>query len=213
MCGAFARHDAGLVFGVVRPVWLAQTPAWFGKRFLGNFALLDYGSHPFVVTDDDHPFYGVNYGVRTEVRRSLGGGREDLGPVSQAGGGEDTDLFVRARAHDVSMVCDPSAVVGHMIEPWRCTKAFQRRRAWLGSKPFFHTLLTDQPSVPRILHVPRHLYRRAADHVGGYAKGVLQRDRIERFYRELKLIQFAGLVSHGVRHLLRPVGSASSSRG
>lgn len=200
MCRAFERHNAGLVFGVVRPVWIGQAPSWFGTQFWGNFALLDYGDQPFVVTGEDHPFYGVNYGMRTDVLRSLGGFREDLGPVNHAGGGEDTDLYLRARAAGVTIVYDPTAIVGHMIEPWRCTKGFHRRRTWLGSKPYFNTLLTEEAAAPKILNIPRHLYRRAASHAGQYAMAVVRRDRSERFFRELKLIQFAGLLKHGLRH-------------
>jgi len=198
MCAAFDREQAGLVFGVVRPEWLAPAPPWFGPKFWGHFALLDYGNTPFVVTDESHPFYGVNYGTRTAVLRSLGGFREDLGPVHHAGGGEDTDLFVRARAAGVTIVYEPRAIVGHMIEPWRCTKAFNRRRAWLGSKPYFHTLLSEEPEVPRLLRLPRYLYRQAATHAGLYAKALVAQDQSEAFYRELKLIQFAGLIKHGL---------------
>lgn len=200
MCRAFERDHAGLVFGIVRPLWLGASPAWFGPRFWGNFALLDYGDTPFVVTDDEHPFYGVNYGMRTGVLRSLGGFREDLGPVLHAGGGEDTDLYERVRAADVTITYEPAAVVGHMIESWRCTRSFHRKRSWHGSKPYFHALLTESPSVPRLFHIPRYLYRQALDHAGHYAKAALSGDRSERFFRELKLIQFAGLVSHGLRH-------------
>lgn len=212
MCRAFERDHAGLVFGVVRPVWLAPQPAWFDRQFHGHFALLDYGDTPRVITDADHPFYGVNYAMRTEVLRQLGGFREDLGPLNHAGGGEDTDLFMRALAAKVRVVYEPTAIIGHMIEPWRCTRSFQRRRAWLGSRPFFQTLLTDAGDVPRILHVPRYLYRSALGHGGHYLKALLTRQRSESFYRELKLIQFAGLLTHGFRHRPQPDGGARPSQ-
>jgi GT2 family glycosyltransferase len=199
MCHAFERDRAGLVFGVVRPIWQGKTPAWFGPKFWGNFALLDYGAAPFVVTDDEHPFYGVNYGMRTEVLRSLGGFREDLGPVLHAGGGEDTDLYQRARAAGITIVYEPAAVVGHMIESWRCTRAFHRKRSWLGAGPYFRALLTDV-SAPRFFHVPRYMYRQAMGHTGAYLKAALTGNTSERFFRELKLIQFAGLLTHGLKH-------------
>jgi glycosyltransferase involved in cell wall biosynthesis len=197
---AFMEHRADLVFGAVRPAWLAPVPRWFGPRFWGNFALLDYGDAPFIVTDDDHPFYGVNYGIRTSVLRSIGGFREDIGPVHEAGGGEDIELYVRARAANVRMAYDPSVIVGHMIEPWRCTRSFHRRRTWRGSTPYFKTLLTDLPAVPRVLHVPRYMYRQAIEHAGAYVKATLTGNTSEQFFRELKLIQFAGLIVNGVKH-------------
>jgi GT2 family glycosyltransferase len=211
MYGAFERDQAGLVFGVVRPVWIGQTPAWFGEQFHGHFALLDYGSDPFIVTDEQHPFYGVNYGMRTDALRRLGGFREDLGPVHHAGGGEDTDLYLRALAAGVTISYEPAAIVGHMIEPWRCTKSFHRRRTWLGSKPYFHTLLTDTSDTPRLLKIPRYLYRQAAGHAGHYLRAAVTHDRSESFYRELKLIQFAGLVAHAVRHSPQPTSNGASA--
>ena len=86
-----------IVFGRVEPAWESGPPAWYSSRFMGSFALLDYGEAPFVVTDADHPFYGVNLATRRRLFSTLGGFREDLGPLERKSRmGEDTDFFLRA---------------------------------------------------------------------------------------------------------------------
>ena len=94
---AFSNHKAGIVFGPVRPAWESGPPPWFSRRFMSNFALLDYGDKPFLVQDEFHPFYGVNHACRKSVYRDLGNYREDRGPLRcQSRVGEDSEFFVRA---------------------------------------------------------------------------------------------------------------------
>jgi glycosyltransferase involved in cell wall biosynthesis len=198
---ALETYKADWVFGPVFPRWEAPPPAWHDARTNPLFALLNYGPEPFVVTDPDRPFYGVNHACRREAIDCLGGYREDRGLLAGGGGavGNDIDLFERALAADLRVVYDPGVAVQHLVPPRRCRKNFHRYRNWASSKDFYQFLRSTRTTVPWLLGLPRYIYRIAACDLGRYWKSLLRGDRPGSFYHELRLIRFAGLFVQAFR--------------
>ena len=198
---AFERFDADIVFGRSYPIWCAAPPDWYGPAFAGQFAILDYGNDAFVVTDRDHPFYGLNVAFRRSALDALGPVREDMGYVgSSGGGGEDTEYFERAMRQGLRIAYTPDSVVGHVIPAERATLARQRRFAWSGARSNYQLVREQGGTFPMLLGVPRFMFALAAEDAVGYVKGRVTRDRREAFYREIRLIRFAGLLREAVRH-------------
>ena len=190
---AFQQANADLVYGIIRPMWLSETPSWYSySLFNGKFALLDLGTKSFVATNPSQAFYGANNAGRRAVLKKLNGYREDLGPNGLGGGDEDTELFERALRTNAKIVYEPQSVIWHRIGEERCTKRFHRHRAWRSRASYFCALQLKTPPPTKLLRLPRYLYRIAISDAWNYLVSVLRRDASNRFYYELRLILFAG---------------------
>lgn len=208
---AIRVSNADWVFGRSEPIWEAGVPKWYSHEFDGYFALLNYGSEPFSVRDAFHPFYGLNLGSRRDALVRIGPFRTDFGPRENGGGvGEDIDMFNRALAEDMRITYTPHAVVNHIIPAARSVKSVQRHKAWVGCEAYVEWLNETSPCVPRIGGVPRYLYRLAIDDAVGYARSVVRRDVSARFYHELRLLRFLGMI-YAAQQILRRSGVASPS--
>jgi glycosyltransferase involved in cell wall biosynthesis len=202
---AFTRFGADVVFGRSYPIWSSSQPPWYGPRFAGQFAILDYGDQPFVVSDRDQQFYGLNVAFTRQALDTLGLVREDMGYVgSSGGGGEDTEYFERA----LNAGHAPDSIVGHVIPAERATMARQRQFAWSGARSNYRLVREQFGTLPALLGVPRFMFRLAASDFAAYLKGKLRRDHSEAFYREIRLIRFAALVGEA-----RRAASSSAGRG
>jgi GT2 family glycosyltransferase len=196
---AFEDHQAHLVFGKVLPWWETAPPAWYSDQFAGLFALLDYAPAPFVVTERQHQPYGVNMATRREVFQEVGGFQNSVGMLKNTGGGcEDLDIFYRVLGRGLRVAYTPHAVIHHFIPRNRCTKAFYRSRAWLGSFNHFH-MLREDGAARRFLGLPRYHYRISLGHLRSYLGALVRRDRSAAFFYELKMIRFAGLLGEAMR--------------
>jgi glycosyltransferase involved in cell wall biosynthesis len=197
IAATFHESDAGIVFGQVDPLWETAPPPWFTRRDYGRFALLDYGPQRFVVTDVEHPFYGVNVAVRRDVLNSLGGYRTDIGPRGIQGGiGADTDLFERALASGVGIVYDPSILVRHFIPTFRCTKTFHREKIKNCGQQYYEYVREYERCLPHLAGLPRYRYGRATKALVSYLKHMVTGKEAERFHNELELRRFFWLVVH-----------------
>jgi glycosyltransferase involved in cell wall biosynthesis len=195
----FDQQSADVVFGPSRPVWLSGAPAWFGPQFAGQFALLDYGTDAFIVSNVEHQFYGVNVAFTRGAAAAVGYYREDVGLVgSGGGGGDDTDIFQRCLAKGLRVVYQPKAVVGHMIPPDRITKQRQRQLAWRGGRSNYQLNATGYTG-PKVLGVPRFHYLLAARDAAAAVTNALRGNAAESFYRQIRVIRFAALVREGLR--------------
>jgi glycosyltransferase involved in cell wall biosynthesis len=197
---AFEDHRAHLVFGRVLPWWETAPPSWYSGEFAGLFALLDYGPAAFVVTERRHQPYGVNMATRREVFRELGGFRDEVGMLGNTGGGcEDLEIFYRVLERGLRAAYTPRAVVHHFIPRARCTKAFYRARAWLGSFNHFHMLRQEAAGQRQWLGLPRYYYRLSLGHLRSYLGALCRGNRSAAFFYELKVIRFAGLLREALR--------------
>jgi hypothetical protein len=192
------------VFGPVFPLWEDRVPAWYDSRNNHLFALLDYGTAPFVVTDRDRPFFGVNHACRRAALDHLGGYREDRGllPSGVSGVGNDIDLFERALAAGLRVVYHPGVAVRHLVPASRGRKNFHRRRTWRSCRYHYAYLRETMTAVPWLFSLPRYLYRLAANDLRGYTTSLCRGDWPGAFYHELRLIRFAGLFCRGLREPL-----------
>jgi glycosyltransferase involved in cell wall biosynthesis len=197
---AFKEHQAHLVFGKVLPWWEAEPPAWFSSQFDGMFALLDYGNESFVITDRRHQPFGVNMAMHRDVFQEVGGFTNDVGMLENTGGGcEDLEVFYRVLARGMRVVYTPHAVIHHFIPRTRCTKAFYRSRAWLGSLNHLHMLRTEAIDQKWLLGLPRYYYRVSLGYMRSYLAALGRRDKSGAFFYELKIIRFVGLLREALR--------------
>jgi glucosyl-dolichyl phosphate glucuronosyltransferase len=204
IAGTFPRFEADWVYGRSEPKWLTAAPAWYSDRFKGHFAVLDYGSKPFVVSDREHPFYGLNFAGTREAHLRLNGFRSEFGLRGIGGGvGEDVDMFERALAAGMRIAYTPDAVVQHMIPASRARKGHYRQRYWLSNEIVFRFLPEIYPNVPMLLGLPRFLIRKAADDMGRYLRALVRRSRSDAFYYELQLVSFARFALEAARHGFR----------
>jgi glucosyl-dolichyl phosphate glucuronosyltransferase len=197
---AFDTHRADVVFGKSFPVWDGTPPSWYGPQFQGQFAALDYGPAAFEVTDDEHMFYNLNVAFGPRVLQTVGTYREDLGYVGAKGGaGEDTDMFKRILAAGLKIMYEPKAVIGHCISEARATKKRQRELAWQGARTNY--LMVSQSNWPGAAwrRIPRHMFRLAIDDTMAMGLAFARRNPGERFYREIRILRFLGLVREAIR--------------
>ena len=197
---AFADHQAHLVFGKVLPWWETAPPSWYSDQFDGLFALLDYGPEPFVVTERRHQPYGVNMAMRREVFQELGGFTNEVGMLKNTGGGcEDLEIFLRVLDRGLRVAYTPHAVIRHFIPRVRCTKAFYRSRAWLGSFNHYHMMQQEAAGQRQLLGLPRYYFGLSLGHLKRYLGALCRRNESAAFFYELKMIRFAGLLREALR--------------
>ena len=202
----FQDRKADWVMGRSRASWEAGVPDWFSSRLAGYFALLDYGDEPFMVTDRNHPSYGLNFGCRRDALLELGPFRADLGPrETGGGGGEDTDMFERALDAGLRIWYLPAAEVLHIIPPERSTKQLQRHKAWSAHEAYYGWLRETAPDAPRIAGIPRYMYRYALQDVAAYCSATIKRDPATAFFHELRLLRFAGVLYEAGRRAAQQV--------
>ena len=217
---AFSTHDAGIVFGPVRPAWESGPPRWFSARFMSNFALLDYGEVPFLVDDEHHPFYGVNHACRKSVYCELGCFREDLGPFGRKSrAGEDSDFFLRALEEGVRIAYQPSCGGGAHHSGFACHKSRSPPRIWQSRESQYWELHDRYARIPWMLGLPRWHFRDAMMNAYSYAKSICRRNPSETFFYELRLRRFlmlfsqASLHGFGIKTPMCDLGRTSVSQG
>jgi glucosyl-dolichyl phosphate glucuronosyltransferase len=204
---AFRERDVTFVFGKVLPRWGAPPPPALlqaeAQAIWGPLALVDYGDVPLAYLPDSQgqrlPI-GANVAFPRTALVSLGGWRTDLGKVNNTLiCGEDEDIFRRLLARGLyAGFYDPEIVVRHWVPAERLTRRYFRRWFfWLGKtyalmlQDLFPTI--DMATVPRVLGVPRFLYRQAFGQWARWLKTLPRRGSIQLQIEELRTVQFAGL--------------------
>lgn len=196
----FQTYKADWVFGRSEPEWPGTAPEWFSPKFAGYFALLDYGRTPFVVTDVDQPFYGLNFGGTRDAHLALAKFRVEFGFRGTEGGvGEDVDMFERAMKAGMTVAYTPDAVVRHIIPVDRVGKAYHRRRQMVALPIYYRHLGEMFPTVPWTLGLPRFFFSKALRDATEWGSAFFRGDQSERFYCELQLLRFWGLFREAVR--------------
>jgi glycosyltransferase involved in cell wall biosynthesis len=198
---AFERFQADWVFGPSEPEWPGSPPSWYAPRFWGYFAALDYGQTAFLVAEERHHFYGLNFGGTREAHATLGGFRTEFGFKGKKGGiGEDIDMFQRAFRRGMRIAYTPTARVRHVIPVDRVAKHYHRRRQWVAQPVYYQHLNELFPNVPWLLGLPRFFFSKFANDLKGYVRSLFTRDHSERFHYELQLLRFLGLAGEATRH-------------
>lgn len=129
---AFAG-SAGVVGGRVLPRWVSARPPWLSRDLLGYLSIVDWGGqtrplqpHEFLV--------GCNLAFDKQMLSSVGGFSKALGRIGAGHtllSNEEIEATERiSRAGRVPIYC-PDALVHHLIDPARLTRAwFRQRSAW-----------------------------------------------------------------------------------
>jgi glycosyltransferase involved in cell wall biosynthesis len=197
---AFGQFDADWVFGSSEPEWPGPPPSWYAPRFRGYFAVLDYGPEPFVDTDFEQPFYGLNFAGRRTAHEALGGFNAEFGFRGNVGGvGEDVDMYHRALAAGMRIVYTPHARVRHIIPPDRVAKSYHRRRQWVANPVVYQHLAEIYPWAQWSMGLPRFFYGRLLLDLTGYVRTLLTFDSSERFHHELQILRFIRLFGEAAR--------------
>ena len=196
---AIEANNADWVYGPVRPRWETERPAWYSKDTDGMFALLDLGPVEFVATEGSEPFFGVNCAAKRSALRAVGNYRPDLGPTAlNGGGGEDSEMFLRAIGRGQCVVYSPAVRVEHVIPAERTTRAFHLRRFWAGRVNNYKLLQLGSITGPRWLGIPRYYFSLAIADVARLPGDVVFGRHGRAVMRQIHLVRFAGLVQQGI---------------
>jgi GT2 family glycosyltransferase len=139
LLGAFGDAAVGIAGGPSIPLFTASVPAWlwdfvepspYGGWHCGWLSLLDIGR----TVDDIDPvwIWGLNFGIRREALKRLGGFHPDLVPAAlqRWQGDGETGLALKAKAAGVRSAYVHGALLQHVIGPERMTPEYFAKRAY-----------------------------------------------------------------------------------
>lgn len=175
---AFERYPtAAVVGGRSYLVFPSSPPAWLSEKCELLLSRLDYGDEPIVGTDQD--LFGVNFSVRTDWLRRVGGFDPSLGRRGRSlVSGEESDLLRRIRALGGVAVYEPAAVVGHIVSTERLKLRWFLRRFFVAGRESIPISLKDGAPLPSVSQVAIHAARCAGSvlkgpFVGGPSRKIL----------------------------------------
>ena len=205
----FQRFGCDYVGGKILPLFEGPQPRWLttsSARHRSVIGMADYGpeAHEFA----EKPAMGGNLVVRKEAFARVGLWDNRLGRRGRTLlGQEQREWCLRARAAGLRGVYIPEMVVYHIVPAERLQKKYFRRWFyWHGiSRAILHEnfgldmespedTVHDFSKVPRILGVPRYMFRTFLSGVGNWAKAAIQNDSAKAFDHELWLWFFAGII-------------------
>jgi glycosyltransferase involved in cell wall biosynthesis len=190
--------------GPVRPIWSAPSPAWLDLRqseLCGPLGVFDYGKDPFIYEDRRRPAPGGNIAIKRALIERIGGFRVELGRTAGSLlGQEQVEFLMRAGAAGARGLYVPDLEVFHHVPPERMTRAYFRRwwywrgvsRARLDRIHPVTDTGVDLAGVPRVLNVPRFMYRGVLRDAAGWIRSLFGRAPAERLAAELRLLYFVG---------------------
>lgn len=201
------RPEIHYTGGPVLPLWETSPPAWIlgdSGVLRGPLALLDYGTAEFVFEDRQRIPVGVNMAVRRSAIDRVGGfhARLDRRGNSLSGQGQ-AEFFFRTRSAGLRGLYVPGMRVHHHVPAARMTIAYYRRwwywkgvaRAHMEDWHAVSELGLDLRAVPRLLDVPRFMWRSAIEDTVGWAGAILSGQERRRVEREAGLAYFAGYLA------------------
>jgi glycosyltransferase involved in cell wall biosynthesis len=191
--------------GPVEPIWGGPKPDWLDEygNLGGTIAVKNHGPAPFVFEDRHRTPLGVNMAVRRSLIDAIGGFRPDLGRNGRSLlGQEQAEFFCRSRAAGARGLYVPEMVVAHHVSAARLTRRYYRR--WWLWKGISHARLhrlqpvtelgIDLRTAPRIVGIPRFMYRNALGHMVGWARALARGDARARAEHAMALLYFVGYV-------------------
>ena len=196
---AFATHpDVDCVGGRVLPRWREPPPAWLTRAHWAPLALQDHGDTPLTF-DASRPLclVGANVAFRRSVFTRVG----LFSPVFQrvrdgVGSTEDHELLLRLYAAGGRALYVPDLLVTADIPAERLTRQYHRR--WHRGHGRFHAVMRspdmERTHHGRLLGVPAHLFRTAAEDAAAWLTLRVRGDAAEAFARETRLWFFSGFL-------------------
>jgi glucosyl-dolichyl phosphate glucuronosyltransferase len=214
---AFRRRDVAFVFGKVLPRWSRVPPPQLlsvqARDVWGPLAIVDYGDEPTAYNPDEicqRLPIGANLAFARSALVTIGGWRTDLGKVNNTLiSGEDHEIFIRLRRFGLySGYYDPEMTVRHYVPAERLTRRYFRQ--WFFWHGKTEALMlddlfpdVDMSRVPRVLGVPRFLYRQAAGQLWKWIRRIGRRDELALLIEELRLLDYAGMFTECWRRRFR----------
>jgi glycosyltransferase involved in cell wall biosynthesis len=203
---AFREHDVTFVFGKVLPRWSMVPPPELltpkAQDIWGPLAIVDYGDEAveYVAESTGQRLpIGANLAFAREALVTVGGWRTDLGKVNNTLiSGEDHEIFMRLRRFDLySGYYDPEIAVHHFVPAGRLTRQYFRRWFFWHGKTQALMLADlypdiDMTLVPRILGVPRFLYRQGLEQLWLWLRSLGSTDALHVLTEEVRALQHAG---------------------
>ena len=205
---AFRTRDVTFVFGRVLPRWGTLPPPEMltqkAQDIWGPLAIVDYGGEPvdYVASSTGQRLpIGANLAFARQALIAIGGWRTDLGKVNNTLiSGEDHEIFMRLRRRQLyAGYYDPEISVRHFVPAGRLTRAYFRRWFYWHGKTQALMLEDlypdlDMRRVPRILGVPRFLYRQSLEQFGLWLRSLGRGDALAILTEELRTLQHAGVL-------------------
>lgn len=188
----FRTHECIGVGGRIRRDWEDQPPDWWLEledELLAAIVGFDPGG---AARPLERPPYGANMAFRSEAFRRYGGFRTDLGRKgTRLISGEDTEFGLRLLRANETIWYAPEATVHHPVSRERATKTYFRK--WYYEWGRTTVRLDALPgNSPRILGIPRFLYRQLAEEIARMTMwGFTQR----RLLHELRARQILGAMA------------------
>lgn len=204
----FRERDVTFVFGKVLPRWGTLPPPELltpkAQDIWGPLAIVDYGDEPvdYVAASSGQRLpIGANLSFARQALVTIGGWRTDLGKVNNTLiSGEDHEIFMRLRRFNLyAGYYDPRAAVRHFVPAERLTRTYFRR--WFFWHGKTQALMIgdlypdlDMARVPRILGIPRFLYRQSLEQIWMWLRSLGSRDALHVLTEELRAMQHLGML-------------------
>lgn len=201
---ARAFDDASIDFaaGRIVPRWEVDPPAWISPELYGVLAIPDNGTAPRRIDARDPAVIpiGANMAVRRAALSRAGGLRADLGKLEGTlRTGEDHEFFFRLLRCGCQGLYIPSAVVQHWVPRTRLERGYFRKWLHQNGQDVACIEAAYPPAVPRLLGVPRYLWRQALTDVSRALRAAVTVNRRMRFAAVVRLIWFAGYLREAWR--------------
>jgi glycosyltransferase involved in cell wall biosynthesis len=197
LCAAFDETGADFVAGRIFARWETPPPQWMSRSLYGVLAIPDNGDTRLEIAPDNHRVVpiGANMAIRAAVVTKIGGLRTDLGKLDGTlRTGEDHEFFLRMLAAGFRGVYEPRAVVHHWVPRERLEPKYFRQWLYQNGRDVARLNAAHPVAVPRLLGVPRYLWREAVGHGRTALFGALTGNAAKRFGGEVRLRWLSGYV-------------------
>jgi glycosyltransferase involved in cell wall biosynthesis len=195
---AFAETGVDFVAGRILPHWESEPPSWMSQALYGVLAIPDNGEAREPIEAANGPRIipiGANMAVRAAVVQRLGGLRVDLGKLAGTlRTGEDHEFCLRMLHGGCRGIYEPTAAVHHRVGRERLKPGYFRKWLYQNGRDVARLEASYPSRTPRLLGVPRYLWREAAGNVSRAIIGAVGGDRARAFACALLALRFCGYV-------------------
>jgi glucosyl-dolichyl phosphate glucuronosyltransferase len=195
---AFSETGVDFVAGRTLPRWESEPPSWMSPALYGVLAIPENGETRVPIEVSDGPRVipiGANMAVRAAVVQRVGGLRPDLGKLAGTlRTGEDHEFCLRMLHAGCRGIYEPTAIVHHRVGSERLTPGYFRQWLYQNGRDVARLEASYPGTTPRLLRVPRYLWREAAGNLWRAIVGALEGDRAHGFAGALLTLRFCGYV-------------------
>jgi len=190
---AFSDPSIDFIGGPYVARWAIAPPAWMTPRVAGPMGGFNLGDQSFEWRrDSPGAIPGGNAVIRRTAIQKVGPFSTSLGVFGKRHvGNDDTEMHLRLVDAGAKGLYIPKLFVYHHIPEGRLTKKYARNlKFWGGVSNAKIDQMRPEP-VPRVLGIPRYLYRRTLREFGCLLRTL---GTHHAFQHELELVYFAGFV-------------------